>query len=145
MLDLLGKPSKENVIVLHGPPGVGKSELALEFARRQLDKYPGGTFFIGAGAAVAIELAGIGRSFLDLDFPADLSLEEQFLQTLGALAVAPSLLIFDDVRSVDEAERFVPPAGTPCHVIVTTVLDRWDGGLAEELTLSPSPKKCRSN
>jgi predicted kinase len=45
-------------VVLHGQPGVGKSELAREFARRNSDAYPSGTFFIDAGGqALLIDLA----------------------------------------------------------------------------------------
>ncbi len=72
MLDRLGDPSTHNVIILHGSPGVGKSELAREFARRHRNRYPGGTFLIEAGTNVAkIDLARIGRVFLDLEFPSD--------------------------------------------------------------------------
>ncbi len=127
ILDRLGDPWSDGVIVLHGAPGVGKSELAREFARRHRDRYPGGTFTIDAGSDVAtINLAHIGRTFLDLDFPPDLRIEDQCLRTIRALAAAPSLLIFDNVRSLDDARPMMPSAGMPCHVIVTTVLDCWD-------------------
>jgi len=127
MLGRLGDPSTDNVIVIHGAPGVGKSELAREFARRHRSSYPGGTFIVDAGSeASTIDLARIGQTFLDLNFQPDLRIEDQGLRTLCALGAAPSLLIFDNVRSVDDARSMMPPAGMPCHVVVTTVLDRWD-------------------
>ncbi len=127
MLARLGDPSTDNVIVLHGAPGVGKSELAREFARRHRSRYSGGTFIVDAGSeASTIDLARIGQTFLDLNFPADLRIEDQGLRTLCALGAAPSLLIFDNVRSADDARSMMPPASMPCHVVVTTVLDRWD-------------------
>ena len=137
MLEILGDPTSENVIVLHGQAGVGKSELAREFARRQRERYPGGTFVIDAGTGVMpVELAGIGRGWLDLDFPSDLRLEDQGVQTLRALADAPSLLIYDNVRSQDAIRPWLPPSGMPCHVVITTLLDRWDVGWAD-LSVEP--------
>src|SRR5205807_8226579 len=46
IIEQLGSTSQNNILVLHGPPGVGKSELAREVARRQQGHYSGGTFEI---------------------------------------------------------------------------------------------------
>jgi tetratricopeptide (TPR) repeat protein len=40
----------------------------------------------------------------------------------------PTLLIFDNVTAADTVLPWLPRAGMPCHVLMTTVLDRWDGG-----------------
>jgi tetratricopeptide (TPR) repeat protein len=123
----LGDPQTDNVIVLHGQPGVGKSELAFEFARRHRNDYPGGTFFIDAGeATVAVDLAKIGRACLGIDFPPGLPLDDQAQRTLYTLGQIPWLLILDNVQSEEAARPWLPPAGMPCHVIMTTPLDIWD-------------------
>jgi tetratricopeptide (TPR) repeat protein/predicted phosphodiesterase len=129
--------SRDAVLVLHGPPGVGKSELAREFARRQRERYPGGTFFVDAGSGEApVDLARIGETTLELDFPPDLPIPDQCIRTLLTLADAPSLLIYDNVRSPESIVPWLPPAGMPCHVLITTVVGRWDPGW---LTLAVGP------
>jgi UDP-2,3-diacylglucosamine pyrophosphatase LpxH len=45
VLKFLGSPEKESVLVLHGQPGVGKSEVAREFARRIGSVIRAGPFF----------------------------------------------------------------------------------------------------
>ncbi len=119
----------ERALALHGQPGVGKSELAREFARRSGDRYPGGTFFVDfSGGAPPIDLATIGKIILNLAYPADLTLPDQCQQALLALGSTPSLLIYDNVRKVEEVIPWLPPAGMPCHVIVTTLIDWCEPG-----------------
>jgi len=115
---------QERALVLHGHSGVGKSELAREFARLNRDKYPGGTFFVDFSAgAPPIDLATIGKIILGLRFPADLSLPDQCKGALFALGSTPSLIIYDNVPSVESVTDWLPPSGMPCHVLITTILD----------------------
>jgi tetratricopeptide (TPR) repeat protein len=137
ILKALGEASREGVLVLHGLPGVGKSELAREFARRQFGRYPAGTFFVDAAPGAAmVELARIGRNFLSLDYPPDLPLQDQGLQALVNLGASPALLIYDNVHSAESVQPWLPPAGMPCHVLITTVMERWGPGW---LTLEVKP------
>src|SRR5271166_970291 len=101
----LGDPSQRGVVVLRGQAGVGKIELAREFARQRLQEYPGGTFFIIANDQnLLLELSRLGqREFVD--FPETLSPEDRAIWTLQALGTTPTLLIYDNVTS----EEFVQP------------------------------------
>lgn len=131
MATLLGDPRTARVLVLHGHSGTGKSELAKEFARRHAGRYPGGMFVLDASSgALALEFARIGKTLLGMEFPADMSLPEQGDKVFFSLGVTPLLMIYDNVNSLESIVRWLPPAGRACHVLITTVQDRWDGWLS---------------
>jgi predicted phosphodiesterase len=112
----LGERNSDCVLVLHGQPGVGKSELAREFARLHRDRYPGGTFFVDASKdAIPIDLAHIGKVFLDLNFPSDLPVKEQGEQTFYSLGGSPTLLVYDNAPTMESLQPWTPPAGMPCQ------------------------------
>ncbi len=67
----LADPAAFGFAVLHGSPGAGKSDVAREYARRRLDRYPGGAFIIDAGEeTIALGLVDIGRLWLDINVSA---------------------------------------------------------------------------
>jgi tetratricopeptide (TPR) repeat protein/UDP-2,3-diacylglucosamine pyrophosphatase LpxH len=134
ILKVLSKPEKESVLVLHGHSGTGKSELAREFARRTASRYPGGTFLLDATAgALDVDFARIGKTLLGLNFLPDLSLPEQGQQTFYSLGSVPTLLIYDNVGSVDGVNPWLPRAGMACHVLMTSTIDTWDGWQSHEV------------
>jgi tetratricopeptide (TPR) repeat protein len=134
ILRVLSKPEKESVLVLHGHSGAGKSELAKEFARRNASRYPGGTFLLDATAgALDVDFARIGKTLLGLNSLSDLSVPEQGQQTFYSLGSVPTLLIYDNVGSVDGVNAWLQSAGMACHVLMTSTIDTWDGWQAHEV------------
>ncbi|TGS46278.1 MULTISPECIES: SMEK domain-containing protein [unclassified Mesorhizobium] len=121
--------SQEAVVVLHGAPGVGKSELAFEFARQSRKSYPGGTFVLDAGdRGLSIGLARLGQVVLDLTSPDGMSMEDQAVRVLHTISKFRTLLVYDNVQSEEAIRPWVPRSGMLCHVLITTLSDRWEPG-----------------
>lgn len=118
------------VVVLSGPPGVGKSEIACEFARRPPTDYQGAFFVPFGREGLPLRLAEIGRELLGLELDA-LSFTEQCDAVVWALAAGRYLLVYDDVDSPETLRRWSMPAGSRCQVIATSLGSSWPGGWVE--------------
>jgi tetratricopeptide (TPR) repeat protein len=109
--------SEGRPVALVGMGGVGKTQLALEYAHRSLADYPEGVFWIEAAdtASVLAGYAGLGRFFqipLEIDSPA-LRVKDR-LQQLSD----PALLIYNNLTSRTDLS-LLPSVGR-CHIIATT-------------------------
>ena len=111
----------ESTVVLHGAEGVGKSQIAIEYAHRYAADYEL-VWWIPAGHAlhIRIALAGLAMRLGQLVVP-DLRAALPAVQ-----AVTPDetwLLIFDNAGRSEEVLPFVPT--TRAHVLVTTEDPHW--------------------
>ena len=120
---LMGSPGNNRHVVVHGVSGVGKSELLREYARRHVDRYPGGRYWINCSLGPTEELLRIGRQCWGLD-ALEGTAAEQAVQVLRLLAAEAVLLIYDNATAEDVLAEWLPPAGK-AHVLVSSVSRDW--------------------
>jgi hypothetical protein len=114
-----------------GLGGIGKTQLATEFAHRYGRYFAGGVFWLSFAdaAGVPVEIALCGGAFgLRADY-ADLPVDEQVRLVLSAWQSAlPRLLVFDNCEESALLAQWRPPAGG-CRVLVTSRRGEWDAAL----------------
>ena len=114
------------VVVVRGKPGVGKSELAREYARQHQASYVNGAFFVNMEQGkVPVDLASYGNRNLGLS-PSGLKIEDQCSFVLRNLK-ASTLLIYDNVTAPDAVRPWLPADDESTHVVITTTWEDWQG------------------
>ena len=137
------------IVLLTGPPGVGKTELACGFARQLVEREDrhGGVLFTSFeyGAGLRRLLHEMGTTLLGISF-ARLSLEQQRRWIIDYLMQNPCLLIWDNFENAfnyldkgasQELVDFLRDvANGPSHVLITGRGQQWvaqiDGGMVLE-------------
>lgn len=118
------QPDGMTIVTVTGPPGVGKSAMAVQLAHRVRDRFPGGQLFarLGRGGerrdpsevlAELLEATGVSRPVI----PA--GQEQRAAMFRSRLADRRVLLLLDDVTDVEQVQPLLP--GMPgCAVIITS-------------------------
>jgi tetratricopeptide (TPR) repeat protein/DNA-binding winged helix-turn-helix (wHTH) protein len=127
-LDKLTDPdqSAENIVVITGMPGIGKTTLATHWANQRRHRFPDGQLYLNCrahGPTPPVEPDDALRRFLlALGTPADPIpageelRRDRLNQLLTGLRV---LLILDNIRDSDQARRLIPASAT-CVTLITS-------------------------
>ena len=120
-------------VVISGMWGMGKSQLAAEYAYRYGRYYPGGVFWISFANPenVAEEIASIGgKAGLDLFSSDDIFSLQEKIDYISRVwqEPTPRLLIFDNCEDERLAADWLPVTGG-CRVIVTSCYANWSKAL----------------
>ncbi|GAP99709.1 tetratricopeptide repeat protein [Leptolyngbya sp. NIES-2104] len=123
--DQLQQSERVVIASIHGMGGIGKTELALQYALRHFagKLYPGGVCWLRSREEVGTQIVSFARSQLGLQPPEDLELLEQVRWCWRNWQAGEVLAVFDDVQQYADVEAFLPPAGEPrFKVLMTTRL-----------------------
>lgn len=147
----MGQPAviHEALSAVTGLGGVGKTQLAVEFAHRYGRYFAGGVFWLSMSEAAnaSAEVAACGEA-LGLNRPGwdDLPLPEQAARVQREWAKdVPRLLIFDNCETEDILQAWLPPTGA-CRLLLTSRRATWPGewGLAAlPLAVLPRPQSIQ--
>ena len=110
------------ISAVSGMGGIGKTELALEYARQRCraEAYPGGICWLRVREDVGSQIISFARSLLDLTPPDDLELAEKVRWCWGRWREGAALLILDDVQDYAEVRSLLPPPESRFKVLMTT-------------------------
>ena len=109
------------IAAVAGMGGVGKTELALQYALRhlKLQTYSGGICWVSARQDVGIELLTFARSGLDLQPPEDLELVDR-VRWCWQRWDGSVLLVLDDVQEYQAVQPYLPPPEPRFKVVLTS-------------------------
>jgi len=105
-----------------GQGGAGKTELAIQYSWQHLEDYPGGCCWLNPqGTELSTQLVEFGVvNFPNFNCPKELSLESQLLYCWRNWQRGNVLLVFDDVKDLQQIQPYLPSFGSRFKVLITT-------------------------
>jgi tetratricopeptide (TPR) repeat protein len=118
-LNTSGKAAIGQAVAIQGFGGLGKTQLAVEFAHAYAHKYPNGVFWITADENVDNQLIKIGQ---DLNWISefDKGFDHSELVRNRFRKLSDCLVIFDNVDKNHPVEDYLPERGARPYILVTS-------------------------
>ncbi len=99
--------------------GIGKTELALQYALEHLEIYPGGICWLRAREEIATQIVLFSRT-QNRTPPEDVDLATQVGWCWSNWPQQPTLLVFDDVQQWSDIQPVLPPSASQFKVLLTS-------------------------
>lgn len=111
------------ISAIAGMGGVGKTELAIQYARAFKAVYPGGTCWLLAREMnIGTQIVGYALVQLGLRVPDGIELPDQVRFCWRNWPEGDALIVLDDVMNYPEVEPYLPPENPRFKVLLTTRL-----------------------
>jgi hypothetical protein len=101
---------------LQGMGGIGKTELALQYAYGQRAAYPGGIGWFNARGNLELQLTPLGLP----PAPSDWTLQQRLDRCWAEWPAGLKLLVFDNVQGYESVKPYLPPTGRDFRVLMTS-------------------------
>ncbi|MEO1146707.1 MAG: NB-ARC domain-containing protein [Cyanobacteria bacterium J06638_22] len=120
-LQRLIQPDGHGLLAVLGMPGIGKTELVLQYAYAHLADYVGGICWIYAREfEIKPQIVGFAQSILGLKIPDGMELREQVAFCFQHWPDGQILLVFDDLLSYEQIRELLRFNRDRFHIVITT-------------------------
>jgi tetratricopeptide (TPR) repeat protein len=109
------------ISAISGMGGIGKSELALQYAYQHLaPTYPGGICWLKAREDVGLQIVEFARVYAKIEPPTDWDIVEKVRWCWQHWRDGLMLIVFDDVQDYGDIRSFLPPPKSQFRTLLTS-------------------------